>query len=120
MKSYFFVIFFILSSCTHTADTNTENLSHIKCDIRSTKIYKGQIRYSEKMNLKIPDCEIYYSSDFEFKTEQAIGKVIDQIDTGVRKTPQYIDITFRGYMNWRGKLVIKNVDLAKVSDSVIF
>ena len=120
MKNYFFALCLVFSACAQIADTTSQNSSNNECVARSTKVLKGQIKYLEGMILKVPSCKTYYSADFDFKTEKAIGKVIDQIDLKTRTTPQYIDITFRGYLNWKGKLIVKSVEIAEVSDSVIF
>ena len=120
MKKYLFIFSFFLSACTSTADNASQISSTNQCATRFTKTLNGQIRYLEGMILKINGCKIYYSSDFDFKTEGSIGKVIDKIDYGSRTTPQYIDLTFRGYINWKGKLVIKNVDSTKTSNEVRF
>ena len=109
-----------LSACTHVADIPSNRVSVDECSAKSSKILKGQIEYFEGMTLKVPNCKIYYSSEFDFKPDKAIRKVLDQIDYGLRTKPQYIDITFTGYTNRKGKLIIESVDFAKVSNNVIF
>ena len=119
-NSYIFGLVFFLSACTHIAASDFEESSSNTCASRSIKNLNGQIRYFENMNLKIPNCKTYYMSDFDFKTDKAIGPVIGQIEYSKRTTPQYIDITFEGYINWRGKLIITTVSSAKVSNQIKF
>lgn len=120
IRNSLFVVVFVLSACTHVGDDTSYGASTNECAAKSSRALKGQIRYLEGMTLKIYNCKTYYSSGLHFKNKEAITPVVDQIDFGARTNPQYFDITFTGFIDWKGTLVIKSVESAEVSDTVIF
>ena len=120
IRNSLFVVFLLLSACTHIGDGTSHNSSTNECAVKSSRILKGQIRYLEGMTLKIHNCETYYSSKLHFKNKEAITPIVDQIDFGARTKPQYFDVIFTGFIDWKGKLIIKSVESAEVSGTVIF
>ena len=82
--------------------------------------FSGQILYSEGMVLKIPGCKLYNNSGFGFTNAAELRKIWAKIDLSQRGTYQYVDLTFTGYINSKGKLIVENVGHAEVAKQSLF
>ena len=110
----------LLSACAHSDDRSLEKPTNL-CATRVVKNLQGQIRYFDGMNLIIPGCKRYGNSEFNFYNAEALRKVTANVEFRTRQAEfQYVDVTFSGYVNWRGKLVIKSVQFAEAATEIIF
>ena len=120
MKKYLVLIGLIFSACEHSESTTPFNTATNQCATRSAKSLQGQIQYFDGMSLKVRDCKVYSNSNFDFNTEDALRKVTAQIDFERRQEFHYVDLEFTGYINWKGKLIIKSVESAQNTTEIIF
>jgi len=114
------LISIFLTSCAQTDNTAAEAIL-TQCPSTTLKSFQGQIRYSAGMLLKIPGCEIYNSSRIDFKDANNLRKVWVKIDLNDPvKKPHFVDLTFSGYIDFDGKLIVQNVESAEVAKEILF
>ena len=109
----------ILSSCGHSGNNAAGTITN-QCPSSEEMSFNGQILYSEGMVLKIPDCKLYNNSGFGFTNAVELRKIWAKIDLSQRGTYQYVDLTFTGYINSKGKLIIEYVEYAEVAKQNLF
>jgi len=117
---FVFLLGLILSGCSQSDKTAEENHQTGQCATKSVRSLKGQIQYFDGMTLLIPGCKIYNNSAFDFDTELLLNKVIAQINLEKRLEFHYVDIEFKGYTNWTGKLIIKDIEVVEPASSILF
>lgn len=129
MKKLFFVFLLslLLGGCTKqnvSSTTDDSSMADETCLIEPTKLLHGQIRYFHNMNLQIPSCPYIGSISFNDDNNEAIGKIIGELDLDPTSQEshdfQYVNIEFYGSTMPDGSIVINRVENAERTRNSIF
>ena len=93
------------------------------CQVVANQKIKGQIRYFDGMNLRLPSCPIIENWEFENKSTPVGAKIISALNLDPLSPESdflYVNIEFYASTTPNGKVTIHDVVTAELTDASIY